>query len=304
MQHFAVNETGSIKRLYRHEGTRTVAVRTISLRNYYMIEDEQAARLIMVTDPALEWVRELPVAYYPVSNKALKALDSVDAMFQYHGGAGNVIPARLRQALTFSQLLMLVQVVPGQYLNALAAVLKQQAKFVGAPVKVDRLILAYYRSVVKDADSQIYHVVYSYISACRYTETKLNMRVRSVKRLAEERAVVARKRELRRIPEFKTHREFVLPQRNYGDVRLELIDTKKRLAREAKAMKSCVDTYARSIADGRCAIYHVRYRGRHYTLELRLDERGRLFAAELLGVRNSPATEALANRIASILHER
>ena len=303
-EHFAVNDTGSIRRMYRHEGTRVIAVRTLSLRNYYMIEDEQVARFIMMTDEKLAWLRNIPVHYYPISNKVLKTLDSIDAMLEHHAGPGVVIPGRLRKALPLGELLTLVRVVPGSYLNALAVALKQQAKNTSRPVVAERLVLGYYKNRIKDPDANLFHVVYSYISACRYTETKLNMRLRSVNRLMAEREAVWRKRDLRRHPEIRTRKKLVLPQQDYGSIHLELINNKKRLLQEARMLNNCVDTYAGDITEGRCAIYHVTYKGGHYTMEIRENEAGRLRVNQLLGAQNAPAPAALSSAMRKILNSK
>ena len=62
-------------------------------------------------------------------------------------------------------------------------------------------------------------------------------------------------------------------------------------------MRSCVATYGRSVAVGRCSLYHVCYRGRHYTLELRMDSDGKLYRNQVTGVGNAPATARLENML-------
>jgi len=269
-----------------------------------MIEDEQVARLILITDDNLVWLHDIPVRYYPISNDVLRTLDSLDAMLTHYAGPGQTIPARLRQALPFDQLLIVVQVVPGPYLNALCTTLKEKAAEFGDSVYANRLILAYYRGRLPDADAYLFHLVYSYISACRYTETKLNMRVRSTKRLSEEREAVWRKRAVRRSPAVRTRKKLILPRQHYGDIHLELINNKRRLLQEARKMKNCVDAYAFDIAEGQCAIYHVRYQGGDYTMEVQENERGRLRVNQLLGPQNSPAPKDLQIRMRSLLNRK
>jgi hypothetical protein len=55
--------------------------------------------------------------------------------------------------------------------------------------------------------------------------------------------------------------------------------------------------YARDVNDGKCGLYHVRYRGRHYTLELRMAPDGSLYPAQVCGIRNAKAPQRLKDLI-------
>jgi len=300
-QHITVNASGSIRRRYLHDGVRVAGVRTISLKNYYLIEDAEVARLIMVTSDELDWVHELPLTFHPISNSELKKLKSLDDLFEYFTGENISVPKRIRSAFPLRELLVLLQIVPGTYLNVLAATLKSEAKYIGTPLKVQRLILAYYRHSLSQTENPNYQLVYSYVNACRALGRKLNMRIKSEKKLAEERDSMSHQRIIDRSPEIKTHREFILPESDYGDFQLELINSKSRIIKEARGMKSCVDTYICDITDGICGIYHVVYRKRPYTLELMKDGKGKLYVNQLLGVSNAPGPLRLKKKVEKVL---
>ncbi len=301
--HFTVNNAGTIRRIYKHNGTRVYAVRTVSLQNFYMLPDREAARLVMMTSPSLDWIRDLPVNYHPISNSQLSAMTSMDDFIAHFAGKETVVPKRLRMVFSPGALMILVQLVPGAYLNALSNILKQDFAPTDKPPTVKQLILAYYRKRIEDADNYLFHVVYSYVNPCRYLGEKVNMLLRSSQRIQSERERAWRGRNLKRIPEIHTKRELVIRSGKFGAISINLINSRKALFQESEMMKNCVDDYASDINAGECSIYHVEYQRAGYTLELQRDKRGRLIVAQIKGFANKEAPNRLKIGLQRILDE-
>ena len=296
--HITANAAGSIRRIYKHgeAGERVIGVRTLSLKNYYTVGDDELVKLLMVNDERLAWIRELPVTYYPVPNKELRAIESLDAFLGHFAGAGVPIPQRIQQALSLPEKIALFQLVPGNHMNDIAATMKRHdVEFRDQPL-ANHILLRYYRDVMPG--EKIYAAtVYSYAGACRHIGQKINMRIRSARRLAEERIAALRKRNFARLPDIRTNPALVLERTDYNGVQLELIATKERLWQEAQQMESCVDTYSQDINDGKCAIYHVAHEGMHYTLEVGRRDDGAICAKQLKGVRNATPPSGLQKKI-------
>ena len=298
--HFTVNNAGSIRRIYKHRGTQVFAVRTVSLQNFYMLPDWTVARLVMMTSPSLEWIRDLPVNYHPVTNRELSQMASMDDFIAHFAGQGTVVPRRLSNVFAPGELIQLVQLVPGQYLNTLANILKHEFVPTDRPPP-EKLLLAYYRGRVQDADSYLFRVVYSYVKTCRYLGQKLNMRLRCSQRLSAERAAAWQGKEIKLNPEIHTRRDLIIPSGPYGGVTMKLINSRSALRREARLMENCVEDYAGDINAGTCALYHVRYRDEDFTLEVQRDSRGHLCIAQLMGVGNREAPKALKPALKRVL---
>lgn len=298
--HVTVNASGSIRRLYKHGTDGEVrSVRTLSLKNYYTVGDDRLAVLLMVNEDRLAWLQDLPVTYYPVANKDLRAIGSVEAFLGHFAGPGVVIPRRILEVLGAGQTVTLLQLVPGNHLNDMATTIKQRR--VRAPTAY-RAVLSYYQGILGEACPH-WKTLYHYLDCCRHIERKINLRLRSERRMMEERDELSRIRQLDKVVEIRTSKAFILPQTDHGDVQLELIDRARRLWDESQQMHSCVDTYCRRINEGACAIYHVRYDGEGYTLELGRDDAGTLRVAQLKGVSNSAPPPGLKQRIARIIRK-
>ena len=302
--HITANATGSIRRIYIHdEGEHVRGVRTLSLKNYYIAQDEKFARLLMVNEERLAWIRELPLGYYPIANKDLRTIDSMEAFLQHFAGPGVVIPKRILQVLGPSETVLLLRAVPPNHLNDIATAMKRHATDLHRHPSANRAVLAYYKGAL-GVECPQFATVYSYLCCCRHFGRKANMRLRSGRRLIAERDAMRRERTLQQVVDICTHPEYVLEKLDHGGIQLELIDTGKRLWQEAQQMESCVDTYCHDINDGRCAIYHVQYRGGDYTLEIGRREDRNLYVVQLKGVRNSDPPPGLRRRINAIIGKR
>ena len=299
--HITANAGGSIRRIYNHgqAGEDVIGVRTLSLKNYYTIGDDQLAKILMVNDERFAWISELPVTYYPVANKELRALESLDALLGRFAGPGVLIPQRIQQALSLPEKIALFQMVPGNHMNDIAATLKRNEAALRDQPSANHIMLRYYRDVMPGEKIRA-ATVYSYIGACRHIGQKVNMRIRSGRRLVEERIATLRKRDLSRLVAIRTNPALVLERTDFNCVQLELIGPRERLWQEAQQMESCVDTYSQDINDGKCAIYHVVHEGMNYTLEVGRRDDGALCAKQLKGVRNATPSEELQKKISAI----
>jgi hypothetical protein len=303
-RHLTANASGSIRRIYTHaQGSEEVsAVRSFSLKNYYTLADNQLALLLMINEDRLAWLRELPVTYYPVSNKELRSLGSIAAFLAHFAGPGTPIPKRIQQALSLSEKIALFQLVPANHLNDIAATMKRhEAELRGQP-SANRILLCYYRDVMPGEKIRA-ATVYSYTGACRHMGQKVNMRIRSGRRLSEERVAVTRRRTFKYLIDIRTSPELILERTDFGDIQLELINSKERLWEEARRMGSCVDTYCHAINDGKCAIYHVVFKDKHYTLEVVKRGDGSLYAEQLKGALNAIPPKRLQKKIDAIFSE-
>ncbi len=299
--HIAVNAAGTIRRCYYHNDEHSYAVRTISLRNYHLLGDDRLARLIMVTNDDLQWINEIPVAYHPIPSGDLWQITSLNDLYTYITGPGVEIPKRLLHAMPVGELLLLLQVVPGPYLNEMAAIVKQEKEFQKGAVRAARILLKYYKRILEDPKRVHFQTVYCYVNCCRSAGRKLNIRIKSANRFLEERRKCRMRRELDKLPEIETAKQFVLDRTDHGEVKLELIDSRKRLLSEAIVMKTCVADYAIEVINENCGLYHVKYRGHHYTLEIQPDEKGNLYPAQVSGMRNAEAPQRLKSLIGGIL---
>ena len=285
-EHFTVNGDGSIRRRYTRDRLRGRQVRAISLRNIYQLPDEKLAKLLLYTDEDHAWVLDLPFCFHPVSNKELAGMTSYAAYLAHFLGEGVAVPARLQAFLPPDELHKLIQIVPGNYLGTLASVLKQYPAIRKRPSSVHQILFQYYKSTLVDPGHGLSQTVRAYTNCCRGMGLKVNLQIRSQSRLAAEFNKLRRRRKFDQLPELTTDPLLILPNVTDGPLRLELIHNKRRLLREAKRMQSCVDTYGRDVNKGYCALYHVTYRGRPYTLEIRRNDEDKLYVSELLGVKN------------------
>ena len=303
-RHLTANASGSIRRIYTHgQGSENViAVRSLSLKNYYTLEADQLARLLMVNEDRFAWIRELPVTYYPVSNKELRAMESLDAFLAHFTGPGVLIPRRIQQALCLSEKIALFQMIPGNHMNDIAATMKRHEAELRRHPTANRILLCYYRDVMP-GEHLCASTVYSYAVGCRHMSQKVNMRIRSERRIREERDAVTNQHKFKFLVDIRTRPEFILERTDCGDIQLELINTKERLWQEAKQMESCVDTYCQDINDGQCAIYHVLYEGKDYTLEVAKRENGFLYAKQLKGTLNAIPSKCLQKKINAIFYK-
>jgi hypothetical protein len=299
--HITVNPTGTVRRMYFYRGTELKAVRTISLRNYYLIWNSKVAQFIMMTTPDHEWIKELSIGFYPISNNELKDIKSLDDFYGFFTGKNRNIPNRLRKALSPEDLLRLIRIVPGEYLNAVALTLKQNPDIKYDEYVLEHIIWAYYKSIISGDQRPRYNAVQSYVHSCLGLGRKLNMRIKSAKRLESEFEKLHSTRRLDRAPAFRTDPKLIMKELNHGEVKLELIKNKKRLGQEAARMKNCVTDYAQEITDGECAIYHVQYRGRPYTMEVIHGPKKTLRLGEVAGLSNRKAPARLMNLLEGVL---
>ena len=302
LRHLTVNMAGTVRRIYRYDEEGSVTVRSISLRNNFTIKDRRVAQFIMMNRPGLEWIQELPLGFYPISNSQLKDIDSLEDFLAIFTGKDRVIPNRLKQALSTRDLFTLIKLVPGEYLNALAATLKHNPTLKNDEYVLEHLLWAYYRESIRDDGKVRYNAVRSYVASCRGLGRKLNMRIKSVQRLEDEQDKRIAERRFDRAPNFRTSANLILRKLDHGEVQLELINSKKRLGKEAIKMKNCVTDYAHEISDGDCALYHVRYRGHHYTMDISSGPKGGLCLNQVAGISNRKAPARLETLLTNILN--
>lgn len=113
------------------------------------------------------------------------------------------------------------------------------------------------------------HILHDYIRMCEMLRKKINLKIKSFKRLVQEHDDLSLKISINQIPEIK-------PNKNYPKIdsvinfEIEKIIDKKRLVLESKVQKHCVKTYHENINRGLCCIYSFLDKRDHqrYTLEI------------------------------------
>ncbi len=115
------------------------------------------------------------------------------------------------------------------------------------------------------------HEVADYVRILKMLDKKINLNIRSVKRLRAEHDEMARKIKAASIPDIKVKRLY--PDiKSGGDFVVEKIQDKHRLMVESEIQNHCVKTYASSINSGNCCIYSFldKMDGKRYTLEVQV----------------------------------
>lgn len=111
--------------------------------------------------------------------------------------------------------------------------------------------------------------IIDYMRMCETQKIKLNLKIKSFKRLEQEHDNLSFNISAKNIPDIKVNKKY--PKiKSEGNFEIEQIVDKKRLLVESEIQKHCVKTYASSINAGRCCIYSfldLRTKNR-YTLEV------------------------------------
>lgn len=123
------------------------------------------------------------------------------------------------------------------------------------------------------------HHIYDYVTMSENQNLKLNLKIKSYKRLIQEHDRISFNISAKNIPEIKVFKKY--PNiKSEGNFEVEKITNKNRLLAESQIQKHCVKTYSNSINSGRCCIYSfLDYRdNKRYTLEVqkRYDESDKL----------------------------
>ncbi len=112
-------------------------------------------------------------------------------------------------------------------------------------------------------------IIMDYIRICEIQNTKLNLKIKSYKRLVQEHDRLTFNITAKNLPEIKVNRKY--PKiKSEDSFEIEQIVDKKRLLIESELQKHCVKTYASSINSGRCCIYSFldKRNNLRYTLEI------------------------------------
>lgn len=124
---------------------------------------------------------------------------------------------------------------------------------------------------------------------------KVNLKIKSVKRILEEHDRLTKEMYEKETPtiKIKKNSKFKNLKMSYE---FEKIKTKKRLIQETREQKHCVWSYAEDINKDKCMIYSTIFEGNRYTLEIRIN-RKKYKLAQIKGFRNSLAPQELIDSI-------
>ncbi|MCJ8341640.1 MAG: PcfJ domain-containing protein [Cetobacterium sp.] len=124
---------------------------------------------------------------------------------------------------------------------------------------------------------------------------KVNLKIKSVKRILEEHDRLTKEMYEKETPtiKIKKNSKFKNLKLSYE---FEKIKTKKRLIQETREQKHCVWSYAEDINKDKCMIYSTIFEGNRYTLEIRIN-RKKYKLAQIKGFRNSLVPQELIDSI-------
>lgn len=110
------------------------------------------------------------------------------------------------------------------------------------------------KNVLEWEDSRNYHYLEDYFRFMRQEGKKINLNIKSIRRLIEEHDNYVRSLDLKSISDFKVNRKFP-DVKSDNNFEIEKIITKDRLVSESDIQKHCVKTYSNLINSGACCIY-------------------------------------------------
>lgn len=169
--------------------------------------------------------------------------------------------------------------------------------------KIIELFTLYYIHTLKheniDCDS-IYdyrEYIWDYIDmAINYSKSKkVNLKIKSIKRIFEEHDKLTKEMYEKETPTIKINKNSKFKNLKLSD-EFEKIKTKKRLIQETREQKHCVWSYAKDINKDKCMIYSTIFEGNRYTLEIRIN-RKKYKLAQIKGFGNSSAPQELIDSI-------
>jgi hypothetical protein len=145
-------------------------------------------------------------------------------------------------------------------INQVLYSLNDNGNFVGYNQEFE-IIVSYYRSVLTLAKGEKFdeNIVKDYIKTSKYLGKKINLKIKSYKRLEQEHNDVAVEYSLKNIKgELKVDDNFKnIELESVPGYELSLIDKAEDLVLEGKLMRHCVATYFERINRGENAIYHI-----------------------------------------------
>jgi hypothetical protein len=149
-------------------------------------------------------------------------------------------------------------------------------------------------------------IILDYVRMCSMQGVKLNLKIKSYKRLVQEHDELAFKISVKDIPEIKVNKKYpVIKSENSFEI--EKIVDKKRLIIESEIQKHCVKTYSGSINSGKCCIYSFldKRDNTRYTLEIKKKYDGSknlvFFLNQIRGKFNANPPEYVLHEVYQIL---
>lgn len=161
----------------------------------------------------------------------------------------------------------------------------------------------YYKTVLNNSKDDIYYI-HDYVRMAIYysKSKKVNLKIKSIKRIYEEHDKLTKELYERETPTIKIKKNSKF--RNLKlDEEFEKITTKKRLIQETRQQKHCVWSYGKDINNDNCMIYSTIFNEKRYTLEIR-KKRNKYILAQIQGFRNSEAPQELINIIETQLSKQ
>lgn len=138
------------------------------------------------------------------------------------------------------------------------------------------------------------YIVRDYINMCISEKKKVNLKIKSYKRILREHDDLSLKITL------KIYKKKMTISDKYKALKLSkefiLLKTTKDIAKEGTVQKHCVVSYLDKVNRGRCVIYTTIYKKEKYTLEICLNK-AKYTLEQIKGFRNCEAPEELVEKI-------
>lgn len=169
---------------------------------------------------------------------------------------------------------------------------------------INDLFATYYKTVLPNYDAELhFHYLSDYCSMVIKMKKKLNMKIKSVKKLISEHNMLAIEYRSKytktiKIPKDSIFLKLKLPEK------YKLITTKKALIEESVVNEHCVSTYDTEINKSKCAIYTTFYNNKRYTIEIRFRKTAKkihFYVNQCYGKRNSDAPRELWDELLELL---
>lgn len=262
---------------------RVMRTRWLSLKNYYVFfcqngpVNEALARLLIYSMIGKEWVLDLPLETYNISNKSVRKANSLEEAITIECGSQQPKVLKRFFGEDINSLINLYKLIDANKIHDIITFILKNIKML-KPLMADwggymAHKLLFYYFLCKDNRCEM-QVLEDYFKMALESGEKINTKISSYSTLKKNHDELSRKI-LLKLPVGGTKLKIneVFPKiKSIPELDIERINTVKRLNAESAELHHCVHSYKDSINRGACAIYSLIYNGQRYTLEVRLEE--------------------------------
>ena len=169
--------------------------------------------------------------------------------------------------------------------------------------QIVKFLALYYKTVLNYSEDDIFYICDYVRMAIYYSKSKkVNLKIKSIKRIYEEHDKITKEMYEKETPTIKIKKDSKFKNLKLSE-EFEKITTKKRLIQETRQQKHCVWSYGKEINNDNCMIYSTIFNRKRYTLEIR-KKRNKYILAQIQGFKNSEAPQDLINIVISQLSKQ